>query len=190
MRTIILLLIISMTSCVGLKPSNGVYDLSLKDNDKGNVEGLKFSDDVIDISWSLTAKSLHFELYNKTQNPIKVIWDDVIFVDYEGKSNKVVHEGILYINAHDTQPPSTIAGGSHIIDRIIPSDNITFVSGYNSYWREANILPNGHYSTEQIKMFREDMINKEIKILMPIEVEGKVTNYTFAFNIDNFRISN
>ena len=85
MRTIILLLAaLTVVSCASRKVYYGEYDLSLKSNIEGDIEGLKFSDDVVDISWWLSANSMNFELYNKSDNPIKIIWDDVIYVDQDG----------------------------------------------------------------------------------------------------------
>jgi len=189
MRTIILLLAaLTVVSCASRKVYYGEYDLSLKSNIEGDIEGLKFSDDVVDISWWLSAKSMNFELYNKSDNPIKIIWDDVIYVDQDGKSNKTIHEGVMFINSHSSQPPTTIAGGSKVIDRIVPSDNLYYVSGYNSGWREMSLLPSGYYKREGVSIPGEKLIGKEIKILMPIEIEGEVINYTFTFNIDNFRL--
>lgn len=191
MRTIILLLaVLTVGSCASRKVYYGEYDLSLKSNIEGDIEGLKFSDDVVDISWWLSAKSMNFELYNKSDNPIKIIWDDVIYVDQDGKSNKTIHEGVMFINSHSSQPPTTIAGGSKVIDRIVPSDNLYYVSGYNSGWREKSLLPSGYYKREGASIPGEKLIGKEIKVLIPIEMEGEVINYTFVFNIDNFRMSN
>lgn len=189
-KAILSVFVVLMTSCGVLKFYSGSYDISLKDVNGSiggdNINGLKFSDDVIDVTWRFLSKSLNFDMKNKTGSPIKIIWDDVIYVDVDGVSKKTMHSGVKYIDAHDSQPPTTIVGGSRIEDLIMPSDNVKYKGGYG--WDESDLLLTISENRYIMESTGNRLVGSKIKVLMPIEIDGKVNNYTFTFSIDNFKM--
>ncbi len=60
---------------------------------------------MISITISPTTKSLDFEMVNKTDLTIKVPWDDVVYVDECGSSDKVMHAGVNNISRDQSTPP-------------------------------------------------------------------------------------
>lgn len=50
-----------------------------------------YSDSTMDISWFSSATQLNFEMRNKRNETIKVIWDDASYIDTDGSTKKVFH---------------------------------------------------------------------------------------------------
>ena len=67
-------------------------------------------------------KTTHFGfvLENKSENTIKIIWDEAIFIDAEEFSRKIVHSGIKYNDINSSQIPTVIAKDSKLRDAVFP----------------------------------------------------------------------
>jgi hypothetical protein len=137
-------------------------------------------------------KTTHFGfvLENKSENTIKIIWDEAIFIDEEEFSRKIVHSGIKYNDINNSQIPTVIAKDSKLRDAVFPSDNIYYVnSKYYSGWKNTVLLPNTSSSQEKLIKLSQNYIGKTIKILLPIQTQGVVNEYIFYFNIDDFKVN-
>jgi hypothetical protein len=140
-------------------------------------QNLVFEDDIISMNWIFDESQLAFVLSNKTENPIKVDWNQVSYIDVTGNAQKVIHEGVKYANINESQIPTVIPPTAKIQDIIFPTNNVSYVSGQYGGWREKPIFPEG----EEAKMYE----GKSFSVFMPLEVNGETKNYTFTFDITN-----
>lgn len=135
---------------------------------------LIFHDAAISISFSISKKQIGFSLYNRSANPLRVDWNQVSYVDVLGKSHKIVHSGInKYTDS--AQTPTVVPPGARIEDFVVPSDYVRYTPGKYGGWQEEPLLPEG----EMAYSFK----GKSISVFMPLEVNGEVKNYFFAFRI-------
>jgi hypothetical protein len=67
-----------------------------------------YEDSVIKIDWDYSKTQIDFELYNKTDETLKVLWDDVAFVSLSNETGKIFHKGIKYIDRENSQPATSI----------------------------------------------------------------------------------
>lgn len=191
-KTVLLLFaVFLLTACGTMKYHVGRYDISLQSVENhigdGSNSKLSFIDDAISITWTISLKRFNFTLTNLSDNPIKIIWDSAIYVDTDGASGRVMHDGVKYTEANNSHPPTTIMGNSFISDIVIPTKNIYYETNrYMLGWKENYLLPTVDREKERIETIGNNMVDKKIKILLPIEIEGKVNNYTFIFNINTF----
>lgn len=145
---------------------------------KPNVsKGLNYEDANINVAFDISKKEIQFELKNKTDEPIKIDWNQVSYVDVFGASHRVIHQGVKYIDKENSLPPTIIPPTAKISDRLFPSNFVTHSSGAYGGWRESNLFP----EAPEAKKFK----NQKFSIFMPLEVNGKVTNYFFSFKIDD-----
>lgn len=86
------------------------------------------------------SKGVAFSLRNHSNEPIKIIWDEVALVDCSGKSHRVMHEGVKYISRDQLQPPTMLPPGANIRDVIIPTSLVGYTSGRYGGWY-TNDLP-------------------------------------------------
>jgi len=140
---------------------------NIKDKD---VTKYTFEDDLIYSEWYLSYDSVHFSMKNKTKHSIKLMWDEAVLVDEFGGSQMIMHSGIKYTNRSDSQSPSIIVRGATISDLILPTSNVTFVSGQYGGWQTGRLLS-------------KNASGKTIQILLPIKIENTVNEYIFKFKV-------
>ena len=155
------------------------------------VEKYQFEDEMINIIWIVTSGGLSFELFNKTNYSIKIVWDEAAFVGVTGQSQRVMHSGVKYIDRNNPQPPSIVIRNGNLSDIVIPTDNIYYASGKYGGWREAPILPNARFgmTTEQLIEQAKPYIGKSIQVLLPLQIEDVVNEYIFSFKINDALLS-
>jgi len=190
----VLLLSITLVGCYSLAQLRGnTYSYSHKligeSNDLVKITDNTYEDNDIKIGFSFGLKELDFELYNKTESPIKVIWDEASFIPF-GEGKKVMHKGVKYIDRNNAQVPTTIPSKTSLSDLICPTDNVYYRQGYygTSFsspggWETYDLW----LSADMNKPDNEAMIMKlkglKYKVLLPMEVNGVKKNYTFNFEI-------
>jgi hypothetical protein len=151
-----------------------------------------FKDKMISITIQKRSNGFTFDLKNKTSHSLKIIWDEAVYIDTEGKSHRVLHEGIKLMQKDNPQTPTVIARNGTISDAIFVSDYF-ILSGYK--WINIDLL-NDFASLENssdniLKRMRDGAngyLNKNIQILLPIKIENIVNEYIFIFNINSFKV--
>lgn len=126
-----------------------------------------YADDDIGIGWVTSPQQLSFVLHNTTKQTMRVIWDNAVLVDTDEKNHRVIHSGVRMIDADKLQPPSTILAGTKLEDLVYPADMLEFKSG--EWHREP--------------MFEHLDVGDKIRVLLPLEVDGQVREYIFAFRV-------
>lgn len=140
------------------------------------TKDLQFNDKALEISFVPGREGISFILRNKTQNPIKIDWNQVAYVDISGVSHKVIHAGVRYIERDKPQPASVVPPGAKLEDTIVPTDYISYVSGQYGGWTKEPLFPEGPAA----KVYEK----KTVQIFMPVEVNGTIKNYLFTFQIE------
>lgn len=149
-----------------------------KDNE---VLKYAFEDKQVKVNWIIGSSQFFLLLTNRTNRPIKVVWDDASFVDVYGYNHRLMHSGSNLLNSN--QPSSVISRGSNLSVSVFPDDSIP---SYNGNLSGTPLLP---YSTSKsdIVEFTADVqsyIGKEFQVLLPIEVGNIINDYLFTFRIN------
>jgi hypothetical protein len=152
----------------------------------GEVNKYRYEDDYIEIVWFVSSKQFNFELKNKTTHSMKINWDDISFVDINGKTGRVMHSGVKYTDRNNSQPSSTIPRGASLSDILLPTDNVYFISGQYGGWNESNLIPSFYKTQELLNTGAPSFVGKKMTILMPIIIESVQNDYTFEFNVDEW----
>lgn len=142
--------------------------------------GFCYKDNVIDILIVIKHSEFNFVLENVSDSSIKIIWDDAVFVDFDGSIEKVMHKGIKYTERNNSQPSTTIIRNSKWEDAIIPT-HLVYYEEPTKYrkggWRERSILP-----PDEPLLFGYE--TKQIKLMLPIQIKGIVNEYIFVFDVN------
>ncbi len=152
----------------------------------GDLNKYRYEDDYINILWYVGTTGIYFTLENKSGHSIKINWDDISFVDIEGKVRRVMHNGVRFIDRNKSQPPTTIPNGAKIDEVLIPTDNVYFDTGglYTiGGWEKVNLIPSYYKSKQSMASEAQSYVGKTMKVLMPIVVEGVQNDYSFEFEI-------
>lgn len=163
-----------------------------KDSSKFNYI---FEDGLVKTLWLPAQKGFYFEIYNKTDNSIKVIWDEAVFVDENNKSHRIMHSSIKYSERDNPQPPSVIIRKGSIDEFVAPTDYIYFYRGYGSQyiydpseWRHMPLLNYKSEVKEKAENDAKQVVGKKLQLLLPLEIQGKVNDYIFEFTATDFKI--
>jgi hypothetical protein len=153
--------------------------------DKG-VTKYSYEDTLIKIIWLPTEKQFVFNLTNKSDHSMKIVWDETVYVDENGASQKVIHAGVKYSEMGASQPSTTIVKGAYLDDLIMPTGNVHYVSGQYGGWSEKPLFNGKAYSNEQLEALKASYLGKVVKILLPIKIEDTINEYLFTFKIEDF----
>lgn len=157
-----------------------------------------FEDDYIKIKWNPTIREFNFHLLNKTNNTIKVLWDSGSFITPDGENYRIINKSKKLNDEEGPTVPTPIMKKAFIEDMIYPVGFVAYrrslsIKGYYfpGMWIIPPLLPTflkDDYDNEQIqreKELEDKFKNKNIKILLPIEVGNKIREYIFDFKIEN-----
>ena len=140
-----------------------------------NSKVLAFEDRSISIQFSISKKQVRFVLQNKGNNPIKIDWDQVSYVDVSGKSHKVIHSGVRYIERDRPQVPTIVPPTANVEDIVFPSDYVYYSKSIG--WCKTPFFPEG----PDAKIYK----GRAFSIFMSLEIDGVVKNYLFTFEIED-----
>ncbi len=167
------------------------YQYSYKLIKPDSANGMKWEDDKIAISFLVSDKEVDFNLRNKTNEVIKVIWDEATMVQ-SGKAEKVMHAGVKYTDRNESHPPTAIPAGASIDDLLLPSDNVYWREGYyGTYssdpggWEETDLFPTSDLNKPEYRQSILGLKGQTFSIYLPIQYQGKTLDYTFQFLISD-----
>lgn len=145
-----------------------------------------YEDSLLKITWLPLSTQFAFTLQNKSNSSFKIIWDEAVYVDVEGSSERVMHAGVKYTDRNNPQPPSIVVRNAKIDDIVAPTSYIYYVSGQYGGWRERPLFQNTATTPEELETVKNRYIGKTVKVLLPIQIEDTVNEYIFSFRVEDF----
>ena len=160
-----------------------VYNISMVEP-KSTGEPLTYEDDILAIKFTplVTAvnpflppnlKAINFQIRNLSDKSIKILWNDMSFIDIDNTVSKIMHQGIKYTNRGGDMSPTSIPAETLLEDTIIPTDRVSW-SNISNDWVNSGIVNQynaGRYHQE------------EIGITLPVEHNGEIKEYLFKFRV-------
>jgi hypothetical protein len=138
--------------------------------DEGKTK-FSYKDNYIDIIIFGTSTKFYFTLKNVSENTLKLVWDEAVYVDYNGSTSRVMHSGVKYSEREASQPASTIIRGASLDDMVCPTANV-YWHEYRKDWDLHLIYPN-----------KVSMETKQVQLMLPIQIKDVVNEYIFVFDI-------
>lgn len=164
----------------------------------------KYKDDFIEITWYMDShtEQFNFLLENKSDQAMKINWDDVSFIDFYGMASGVIYSDHKMLNIYGDetcyadlainpynigelsideksfdknklQVPTTIPKHSKILGMLVPKKNISFNKEGKGYIED--LLGNTYYLSSYM--------DKTIKLYIPIVIGTMKCDYSFIFNL-------
>lgn len=155
------------------KPSNSAvrYGNTTTITDK-DITKFSYVDNFVDILIFASKTQFNFILKNVSDNTIKVVWNEAVFVDVDGSTSKVMHAGIKYSQREGDQPASTIIKGAKLEDIAAPTDKV-YYDDLLKEWTSKSLYENA----------KEKIEGQTIKLMLPIQVKDVVNEYIFEFEL-------
>jgi len=150
----------------------------------------KFEDNNIAVSWVVGIKTFTFELKNKTDSYIKIPWFDAAYINTAGETQEVTHCGDeKYLDHGSSQSVIVISKDEVLNDVIIPTANISYDASapFDHDWRITPIF-GFPIDRKHIKEQKGAYIDRTVKIVLPIIIEGIKNEYVFEFRINDVTV--
>lgn len=118
----------------------------------------------------------NIQITNKSNKPVKIIWDDSVYISPSNTTEKIFHAGVKLIDRAQSQPSSIIPPTSMIQDTIIPINSANFGS---TGWEYIPLC--GIKSLAMHTLDDEQCLNKEFSFFITYESEGKRNNLSYKY---------
>ncbi|MBR5168127.1 MAG: hypothetical protein IKW86_08745 [Salinivirgaceae bacterium] len=137
--------------------------------DKG-ITKFSYTDNIIDITIFGTKEEFSFSLKNNSENSIKVVWNEAVFVGLDGSTSKIMHAGTKFSQKEADQPASVIIRGAKIDDVAVPTSNVRYSSILKD-WVTDSMYPN------------KEGKDGQVRLMLPIQIKETINEYVFVFDI-------
>lgn len=134
------------------------------------VTKYSYVDNVIDILIFGDKEQFSFVLKNVSDNSIKVVWNEAVFVGMSGSTSKVMHSGIKYSQREGDQPASVIIRGAKLEDIAAPTELI-YYSDLLKKWTSKSMYPS------------KSGLDGQVSLMLPIQIKETINEYIFVFDV-------
>lgn len=146
------------------------YGESTVIEDEG-VSKYSYVDNVLSIIIFGTSEKFSFVLRNLSDNSIKVVWNEAVFVDMDGATSKIMHAGTKYSQRDGDQPASVIIKGAKLEDVATPTANVYYSELFKE-WMTRSMFP------------KEPGLSGTVRLMLPIQIKDTINEYIFEFDIN------
>jgi hypothetical protein len=147
-----------------------------------------FEDDMVSVSFDMRPKRFEIEVLNKLDKPIAIDWDGAQYIDENGKTHRLVHEGILKKDIDKPHEPIVIESKKVWKERVQSRENLKLETGIHDRWIVSPFFPYEDGSQEKLTEQTEGLKEKTIKIKLPFKIDGVVLDYMFGFMIHDIKV--
>jgi len=148
---------------------------------------LTYSDEAINIKFFIPSRNVtavHFQLYNKTSDPIKLIWDFASFISPIQETLRISRERVPYAGDIGIKhiDPTIVLPNTNKNDHIKVSYIIHAASlhSFKPYWNQETLFPDIY---DEATLYN----NATFGVVLPIEIKGEIKYYNFTFRITNVK---
>lgn len=142
-----------------------------------DISKFLYKDNIISIMIFADKSGFNFVLHNISENSIKVIWDEAVFVNFDGNIEKVIHKGVDLSKNNSSQPATTIIKNAKLEDLVIPTHLI--------YYREPiHDIVEGGWDTHSMYPEEKEKALGQIKLMLPIQIKDVINEYVFVFDVE------
>ncbi len=146
----------------------------------GSLENLTFEDSLCRIVFSPQERGIGFELTNKLNRTIKIIWDEAAYVDQYKSSHRVLHLGTRFINIDSPQPISSVPVGAKLDDLIVP---VEYAEWKTSGWEIRPLFLERSNFVSKLKNVISSLNGNSVSVFLSLEIGGETNEYLFTFKV-------
>lgn len=175
----------------------GDYEIVKRDTTKGKK--YIYEDDLISAAFVTGSQSIFLIVGNRTDHTIRVRLGQGAYVGRDGSSERLLTGEMSYRQRNESAPPMIIPAGARSSTSLIPSGNLLggenagdvhVLMGPQMTFRDTSVAVQRDTAyTSSIAEAREN-IGDAFSVLLPIEVEGTVNEYTFKFEVESAYVEN
>ena len=215
MKWLSLLLMLSLIGCAAVPPLQ-FYEYKYKLVEPIESDTLQYEDENVNISFSIRLKDVSFIILNKLNKPITLLYERAVYVDQFNLAHATIHSTLSLLTLETYPPPKVIPPKTALLNYFAPIEKIENIRKWKvfvlvePFVREAishsqweiieRKVEKGEMSVEEVEKEKRRLlseldesaksnIGKRIGVFLPSEIEGKVENYFFKFEIADMSIT-
>jgi hypothetical protein len=195
--------------------ANATYDISLisvekstgvkKIHEEQRIEAVieegisrfSFEDETVKIKWLPSPYDIVFMLNNKTDGPVRIVWDEARFIDEKGASHRLIHSGAGYEDRNVSHPPTVVAARGALEDFVHPADYFQREEDYGGssykqqgYWKRAPFLPAQIKGTaKELSAKAEPFVGKTFQVILALQIDDVQNEYVCTFKINKVAVA-
>lgn len=137
-----------------------------------------YEDDLFRSIWSASEAGWDLVLYNKSEKPLMIDWDEVSYMDVDNIGHRVLSSSTKYSERNNPQTPSVIPRRGNINESLFSADHIYQSS--TGIWAKRPLWPVDFAEAQRYK-------GKTVRMIIPFSVDGLTAQYEFNFTIKDVR---
>lgn len=171
--------ILLLTSCAIRK-----YTYQFKMTHPVESKRLDYENDTFSIVYDIDSKKINFTLYNKSEDGLKINWDEVS-ISLNGKAYRILHKETGTLKINDVQPPTTIPPKAVLEDFLVPSNSVRTVSSYYSFTVIYDIFPKYDKGSKKLRNEIMNFKGQRITIFFPFFIKGIYVSHYYDLMISD-----
>jgi hypothetical protein len=133
-----------------------------------------FQDRELSFYFKPTPDALHFQVENRQDRPVWIVWDRSTFTDPNGATGKISHGSTRWVDRFKVQPDTQIPGLGRYGDYVLPLDYLLDPAGSDEQLHRP-LFPEDHTAIQYAdRTFGVDLV---------MTVEERPVTYSFRFRV-------
>ncbi len=167
----LLLLVLLIAGCAELQEATREHTIRMIK--PTTSDELRFDDENIRVRFTVTQRQIYFTLWNKTQEPISIIWDEVIFRDPEGKTHWVLNNEEESQHVVSSKAAHATTAHPHLDSTEVParSSHTNYIRPFPIGFQDVLIYPSKYAA------------GARFNVSLPLDLHGHIKVYTFGFEV-------
>ena len=156
----------------------------------GSFKYLTFEDSLCKVVFSPQERGIGFDLTNKSNRAIRIVWDEVAYVDQYKSSHRVLHLGTKFIHSDRPQPVSSVPTNAKLDDLIVPASHAQWLTStsiwVSSRWQIRQLFPETSgllAPPSELKNAVYSLNGGSVSIFLPLKVGDYTNEYLFVFRV-------
>lgn len=166
---------IALTKVVRSGETNARTKAPVADTTMVNKLRYRYDDELMRTIWSASENGFELTLYNSSEKNITINWDQGIYLDYDNIGHRLLISRTKDVDKDKPQAASVINPRANLVESIFSADHSSLSSLLGVYVRTP-LLPIDYASAVRYN-------GKEMKLILPIGVDGKSQNYEYTFKV-------
>jgi hypothetical protein len=118
------------------------------------------------IAFEIVPEQVGFELINKSRAAIRILWDECAYIDPTGRSFRVIHQGVRFVDRDKPMASTVVPPGASIRDLVYPASSVTWTG---SRWQQERL-----YDPRMTTPFT-------FGVFLTMETDGRKLSATYKF---------
>lgn len=163
----------------------GEYTVTEQDT----TDGTKYiyEDELLSAGWLYAGNMVFMSVENKTDHSIRILLNEGAFVMPSGSSQRILTGSMSYAERNEEVQPLIIPRGASSSTYLVPADNMDFNS--TTGLSIGSIIAPGALRAEDSPSTVEQNIGKTFSVLLPVQIQDTVNEYTFTFKVYGAQIA-